>query len=53
MTSAPISIAIIVPAVPAVGRKVVPGIISEPQPMQQPNANAHNVNGDNLRCSIS
>ena len=51
MTPAPSERAMAVPAVPAVGKKVVPGMMNEPQPMQQPNANAHNVNEVNLRCS--
>ena len=49
MTTAPSEMAIAVPAVPAVGKNVVPGMMNEPQPMQQPNANAHSVNGLNLR----
>ena len=48
MTAAPSKIASVVPAVPAVGKKDAPGMISEPQPIQQPNANAHSVNGVNL-----
>ena len=45
ITIAPAVIAIIVPTGPANGKKVVPGIIKEPQPIQQQKDNAQTCNG--------
>ena len=43
MIAVPAIIAMTVPAGPAAGRKVVPGIAKTPQPTMQPNAIAHTV----------
>ena len=45
ITTAPAVIAIIVPTGPANGKKVVPGIMKEPQPIQQQNDNAQTFSG--------
>ena len=44
MTSAPIPKPSAVPAGPASGKKVVPGITKEPHPTLQPNESAHAPN---------
>jgi hypothetical protein len=49
MMSIPINIAIMVPAGPATGRKVVPGMTKTPQPTIQPKAIAHTSKGDKYR----
>ena len=51
MINAPIIMAMVVPKVPAVGKKVVPGIMNAPQPIIQPKANAHTFKGESERES--
>lgn len=49
MMSIPINMAITVPAGPATGRKVVPGMAKTPQPTIQPKAIAQTSIGDKYR----
>ena len=49
MMTMPASIAITVPAGPATGRNVVPGMANTPQPTMQPKAIAHTSSGDRYR----
>ena len=46
MTRAPAMIPIAVPALPASGRNVVPGMTNAPQPTLHPNASAHAPGAD-------
>ena len=46
MINKPIKSPTAVPKVPAVGKKVVPGMINAPQPTLQPNAKAQTPSGD-------
>ena len=46
MMTMPIPMAISVPAGPASGRKVFPGMANTPQPTMQPKAIAHTSRGD-------
>ena len=51
MMTIPIPMAITVPAGPATGRKVLPGIANTPQPTIQPKAMLHTSRGDRYRSS--
>ena len=46
MTTAPTTMPMTVPNGPAIGRKVVPGMINAPQPTAHPNASAQAPSGE-------
>ena len=50
ITMMPMPMAMIVPAGPATGRNVVPGMTNAPQPTMQPKAMAHTSRGDRYRA---
>ena len=51
MMAAPMSIPVRVPAGPAAGRKVVPGMTKEPHPTAHPNDSPHTASGERYRSS--